>query len=577
MSGAQQPAGAALEWRDVTIGYRRGDGGELVAVDGVSLSVPRGGTVGLAGESGCGKSTMAMSVLRLLPRSARITGSILVGGEDVATMSWGRLRAVRWTEAAIVFQGAMHSLNPVRTVRRQIREALELHSSPATRTPAQRDARVAELLALVDLPAARAEAYPHELSGGQKQRVMIAMALACDPEVIIADEPTTALDVVVQAQVLDVLSGLVRDRGLTLVMISHDLSVLAAVCERIVVMRHGRIVEEGPSEQILGSPRHEHTRELAAAFPVIGDPGSRRVVGRAAVTRLRARESGAPEEDGGPAAGVPAAPDGAAATHAEDTATPLLEVRDLVVDFRSRGQHVRAVDHVSLRCRAGEIVALVGQSGSGKTTLARTVLGLQRPTSGQVLHRGVPLPTARAALKAYRRAVQFVLQDPSASLNPKHTVYEAVAEGLRIHRLPGDERERVAAALTQAELTPPEQFFARIPQELSGGQRQRVVIAGALALEPSFLVADEPVASLDASVRGEILALLLRLQRELGLGALVITHDLGLAWNIADRVVVMHQGRLVEDGPVEQVLLDPQHDYTRTLLDVVPSRLGARL
>jgi peptide/nickel transport system ATP-binding protein len=534
-----------LAWDDVRITYAGG----TVAVDGVSLEIERGGTVGLAGESGCGKSTLAMSVLRLLPRTARIDGRILLQGEDVAAMTWGRLRAVRWTEAAIVFQGAMHSLNPVRQVRHQVAEALALHSTKEFPDSAARLHRVDELLALVDLTSAKGHAYPHELSGGQRQRVMIAMALACDPELIIADEPTTALDVVVQAQVLDVLNGLVRDRELTLVMISHDLAVLAAVCERIVVMRNGRVVEQGKAQQILTAPVHEHTRELAAAFPVIGDPASRLVVG----SRASAAEAAEPVAE----------------------AHTVLEVRDLTVDFRSRGQHVRAVDHVDLTCGSGEIVALVGQSGSGKTTLARTILGLQEPTSGHVLHEGNPLPRRRAALKAYRRKVQYVLQDPSASLNPKHTVYEAVAEGIRIHRL-GDERERVIRALTRAELTPPEKFFAAIPQELSGGQRQRVVIAGALALDPTYLVADEPVASLDASVRGEILGLLLQLRRDLGLGALVITHDLGLAWNIADRVVVMHQGRIVENGPVEQVLLDPQHDYTKSLLEVVPSKLGAR-
>ncbi|KQV74622.1 peptide ABC transporter ATP-binding protein [Aeromicrobium sp. Root344] len=541
-----------LLWDDVRITYAGGN----VAVDGVSLEVERGGTVGLAGESGCGKSTLAMSVLRLLPRSARIEGRIVLQGEDVAGMTWGRLRAVRWTEAAIVFQGAMHSLNPVRQVRHQVAEALALHSTKEFPDSAARLRRVDELLALVDLSPAKGRAYPHELSGGQRQRVMIAMALACDPELIIADEPTTALDVVVQAQVLDVLNGLVRDRELTLVMISHDLAVLAAVCDRIVVMQHGRIVEQGKAQQILTAPTHEHTQELAAAFPIIGDPSSRLVVGRNA-------SPGSPGE-----AGV-------STGSTAEAGRAVLEVRDLTVDFRSRGQHVRAVDHVDLTCGAGEIVALVGQSGSGKTTLARTILGLQKPTSGQVLHEGKPLPHRRGALKAYRRQVQYVLQDPAASLNPKHTVYEAVAEGIRIHGL-DDERERVIRALTRAELTPPEKFFAAIPQELSGGQRQRVVIAGALALDPTYLVADEPVASLDASVRGEILALLLQLRRDLGLGALVITHDLGLAWNIADRVVVMHRGRIVENGAVEQVLLDPQHDYTKSLLAVVPSKLGLR-
>jgi len=557
------PAAApALAWRGVRISYaaRAGDAERVVAVDGVDLAVPRGGTLGLAGESGCGKSTLAMAALRLLPRSAQVEGTVELDGEDVLTMRWGRLRAVRWTEASIVFQGAMHSLNPVRPVGQQIAEALELHRDGAD---GPTEARVRELLAMVDLPAGRASAYPHELSGGQKQRVMIAMALACDPDVVIADEPTTALDVVVQAQVLDLLTGLVRERGLTLVMISHDLAVLAAVCERIVVMRDGRVVEEGPARQVITDPQHEHTRELAAAFPVIGDPASRLRVGRASAGV--AGGSPAVDPSTGSVSGGTGAPGGA-----------VLEVRDLVVDFRSRGSRVRAVDSVSMSCAAGEIVALVGQSGSGKTTLARTILGLQAPTSGEVRFGGELLPRTRAGLKRYRRQVQFVLQDPSASLNPKHSVYEAVAEGVRIHRLPGDEGERVARALTQAELTPPERYLRAIPQELSGGQRQRVVIAGALALEPTYLVADEPVASLDASVRGEILALLLRLKRDLGLGALVITHDLGLAWNIADRVLVMHRGRIVESGPVEQVLLDPQHDYTRSLLAVVPSELSRR-
>jgi len=547
----------ALAWRDVRITYTtsRGDDTEVVAVDGVDLAVEPGGTVGIAGESGCGKSTLAMSALRLLPRNATLTGTVELGGEDLTAMRWGRLRAVRWTQGAIVFQGAMSSLNPVRTVGWQITEALELHGTSATASATARAARVRALLEMVDLPAQKSRAYPHELSGGQKQRVMIAMALACDPDVIIADEPTTALDVVVQAQVLDVLTALVRDRALTLVMISHDLSVLAAVCDRIVVMQHGRIVEEGPAHEVMVNPRHAHTRELAAAFPEIGDPASRRRVGRA--DRLEVADRVEP-------------------ARAEKAGSPLLAVDDLVVDFVARGQRIRAVDHVTMACAAGEVAALVGQSGSGKTTLARTILGLHPPTSGSIRYAGAELPRDRAGLKAYRRQVQFVLQDPTASLNPKHTVYEAVAEGIRIHRLPGDERERVATAMSQAELTPPEAYFGVIPQELSGGQRQRVVIAGALALEPSYLVADEPVASLDASVRGEILALLLRLKRDLGLGALVITHDLGLAWNIADRVMVMHHGRIVEDGTVEQVLLDPQDDYTKTLLSVVPSRLAQR-
>ncbi|MFE0025966.1 nickel ABC transporter ATP-binding protein NikE [Amycolatopsis sp. NPDC059021] len=541
-----------LELKNLGVSYRTG-GGEVTAVRGVGLRLDPGGTLGVAGESGSGKSTVAMSVLRLLPRSAKVTGEILLDGEDVTAMRWGRLRAVRWAEASVVFQGAMHALNPVRRIGEQIAEPIRLHP-PEGKAPtdAEVDARVAELLRQVDLPPSRAGAYPHELSGGQKQRVMIAMALACSPRLIIADEPTTALDVIVQAQVLALLGKLVHEQDIGLIMISHDLSVLAATCERIAVMYDGEIVEEGPSAELMNAPRHEHSRALAAAFPTVGDPVSR--FAPATSTPLP------PEPEN---RGVPGG-------------TPLLAAKDLRVGFRDRtGKRIQAVAGVDLAVHRDEIVALVGQSGSGKTTLARTLLGLQKPDSGEVTYDGDPVPSGGAGLRAYRRQVQLVLQDPASALNPAHTVYEAVAEGPRIHGL-ADERATVLKALEAAELRPPEKFLGRLPHELSGGQRQRVVIAGALALEPSVLVADEPVASLDASVRGEILALLLRLRRQLGLAALVITHDLGLAWNIADRVAVMYRGELVETGTVEQVLLDPHHDYTKSLLAALPGGTAAR-
>ncbi len=523
---------ALLEYRDLTVDYHSAHGIEH-AVRGVSLTLEAGGSLGLAGESGCGKTTLAMAALRLLPRTARIGGHVLVDGADVTEMSWGTLRALRWAQASIVFQGAMHALNPVRRVGDQIAEPIRLHSPAVTDV----DGRVAELLERVELPARRAAAYPHELSGGQRQRVMMAMALACDPRLVIADEPTTALDVVVQQQVLERLSTLVTDQGIGLVLISHDLSVLAATCERVAVMQHGEIVEDGPATQVLRTPRHPHSQALAAAFPVIGDPAWRHV--------------------------EPVEPEPA----------PVLAAERVSVTFAQRGGGVvRAVDDVSLQVRPREIVALVGQSGSGKTTLARCLLGLQRPTSGVVTFGGQPLPRSNRGLRAHRRQVQLVLQDPTGALNPRHSVYEAVAEGPRVHRLPGDEREIVATALEQAELRPAERYSGRLPGELSGGQRQRVVIAGALALGPTFLVADEPVASLDASVRGEILALLLRLRTDLGLGALVITHDLGLAWTIADRVAVMYEGSIVEEGPTEQVLTDPQHEYTKVLLAALPAQ-----
>ncbi|MFS8099171.1 ABC transporter ATP-binding protein [Lentzea alba] len=486
----------------------------------MSLGLAPGQTLGLAGESGSGKSTVAMSVLRLLPKTARVDGEILLDGEDVQTMAWGRLRAVRWASASIVFQGAMHSLNPVRRVDDQIAEPMRLHGTSGS---------VNDLLEQVELPQEKARAYPHELSGGQRQRVMIAMALACAPKVIIADEPTTALDVVVQAQVLSVLKRLVAEQDLGLLMISHDLSVLAETCDDLAVMYRGELVERGGTRAVIADPQHPHTAALTAAFPVIGDPAHRWA------------ETTSPPE-------------------------PLLRVKDLTVDYG----RTRAVDGVDLEVGRGEIVALVGQSGSGKTTLARTIMGLRKPSSGRVIFDGVEVPLKGKSLKAFRRQVQLVLQDPASALNPRHKVLDAVAEGLRVHSIPGDEESQVTAAVERAELRPANLYLESLPHELSGGQQQRVVIAGALVLQPRLLVADEPVASLDASVRGEIVALLLRLRRELGLASLIITHDLGLAWQIADRVAVMHQGKIVEQGSVEQVLLNPSHDYTRALLRAVP-------
>ena len=399
----------------------------------------------------------------------------------------------------------------------------------------------------MDLDAQIAQAYPHELSGGQKQRVMIAMALACDPDIIIADEPTTALDVIVQEQILTRLRELVEARGISLLMISHDLSVLATACERIAIMKHGKIVEIGPAEKICTQPEEPYTQQLADAFPTIGDPESR----LNPITRNPARVD--------------------VETPHTMTDEVVLEARNLNVTFKARGRLTKAVNYVDLKLHRSEVLAVVGQSGSGKTTLARTLLGLQQPDAGsELLFQGEPLPTSKRGLRKFRRDVQMILQDPSGSLNPSRSVYESVAEGLRVQKFTGDERARVSESLEAAELIPAEDFFEPIPQELSGGQRQRVVIASALALEPDVLIADEPVASLDASVRGEILSLFLALKKNIGLTALVITHDLGLAWNIADTVAVMYRGEIVEHGPVEDVLLNPQHDYTRKLLAAVP-------
>ncbi|WP_181272738.1 ATP-binding cassette domain-containing protein [Brevibacterium oceani] len=542
-----------LSFENVSITYRSSsDRGDVVAVKDVSLDLPAGATLGIAGESGSGKSTLIMSALRLLPKSARLDGRVLLGGKDLQDLNFGQIRAVRWAQASIVFQGALHSLNPVREVGGQIIEALTHHAKDTWTTPEKRRDRMFELLSEVDLDRSKAIAYPHELSGGQKQRIMIAMALACEPDIIIADEPTTALDVIVQKQILSGLAALVAERGISLLMISHDLAVLSAVCANLAIMRHGKLVEYGPSDEVCLRPQEEYTKQLAGAFPQIGDPESRlnpRTLKPAEVTRAQPYTMG--DE-------------------------VVLEAKDLSVSFDTRHGRERAVRGVDLALHKAEILAVVGQSGSGKTTLARSLLGLQEvEPDSQLSFAGKPLPKKAKALRTFRRQVQMILQDPSGSLNPKRSVYEAVVEGLRVQGIRDREYERVVGALEAAELTPAADYLESIPQELSGGQRQRVVIAGALALDPQVLIADEPVASLDASVRGEILSLFLALKKNLGMSALIITHDLGLAWNIADTVAVMKKGEIVEYGDVDTVLKDPQHAYTQELLAAVP-RLGSQ-
>jgi peptide/nickel transport system ATP-binding protein len=618
-----------LSVENLTVTYAGG----VRAVRGVSFALEPGQVLGLAGESGSGKTTVGLSLLRLLPASATVTGTVALRDEDVLGAPWGRLRALRWAEASVVFQGAMNALNPVQTIADQICEPIVLHEK-VPRSAAR--ARAAQLLSSVGVPARRLGSYPHELSGGQRQRVMIAMALACKPDLIIADEPTTALDVIVQAQVLDLLTDLVRASGIGMIMVSHDLSVLSETCERLAIMYAGRLAEVGPSRELMTSARHPYTAMLSRAFPHAGDPSSRYApaglpgdppdmredlpgcpfaprcphvipacasadVSPQPVTggsdghltgciRLRADSpssnvsilasmvnSAAPWLPGidtdaktDPlAAADPAGPAAGAADRVAGAAA--LEARGLRVVYpaqRGRGP-ARAVDEVNLSVRHGEIVALIGESGCGKSTLARALVGLTRPTAGEIARDGQPLRYGARALSAHRRAVQLILQDPGGALNPRQTVYDAVAEGPRLHGMRQNLDERVYSALSRAGLRPPEQFAGRYPHQLSGGQQQRVVIAGALALDPSVLVADEPVSSLDASVRGEILRLFLDLRDQLSLSAVIISHDLGVAWNIADRVAVMYLGRIVESGPVADVLLRPRHPYTQALVSVL--------
>ncbi|MDA2811425.1 ABC transporter ATP-binding protein [Nocardiopsis sp. RSe5-2] len=522
-----------------------GQEGHGAAVRGLDLHVAPGEVLALVGESGSGKSAATMGVLGLVPRGTEVGGSAVLGGRELVGLGERGLRGIRGRRAAVVFQEPMTSLNPVFTVGWQLREVLRVHLGMGR---AAAHARARELLELVGLDEAerRLRGYPHQLSGGQRQRVMIAMALACDPEVLIADEPTTALDVTVQAGILRLLRGLADRLGTAIVLITHDMGVVAGVADRVVVMHRGEAVESGEVGRVLGAPRHDYTRRLLASVPRLGASSA----------------AGAP-----PADAPPAADSGAAAPGSGDAA-PALAVRELSVHYGS----AVAVSGVSLTVARGETVGLVGESGSGKSTLGRCAVGLQRPSSGSVAVCGTEISgLSRRRMRPLRRSVQMVFQDPASSLNPRMTVGAMLAEPLRRF---GPARgaaldRRVEALLEDVRLDP--DMRHRYPHQFSGGQRQRVAIARALALEPDLLVADEPTSALDVSVQDEILELLTALQREKGFGCLFISHDLAVVERMSSRVAVMRGGELVEEGPTTRVLSDPEHPYTRTLLEAAPS------
>ncbi|GAA3451759.1 dipeptide ABC transporter ATP-binding protein [Dactylosporangium matsuzakiense] len=492
----------------------------------VSFTAGRGEVLAIVGESGSGKTVTALSLLGLLPGNAEVTGSALLDGTDLFTVSPARRRAIRGKDVAMVFQEPMSALNPVFTCGYQVREAL--------RTARFARARTLELLELAGLsdPARIARSYPHELSGGQLQRVVIAMAIANDPALLIADEPTTALDVTVQAEVLGLLRDLKARIGMSLLLITHDMGVVADLADRVVVMRDGRIVEQNDVTTLFAAPSAGYTRELLGA--VAAAPPSKKPTPQAApVVRLI----------------------GATATYRG----------------RFRSPPVRAVDDVSLEVGAGEVLGLVGESGSGKSTLAALITGLLSPAAGRVELLGTDLATlSRPALRAARRRIGVVFQDPASTLNPRNTVGAGVAEPIELHRVLSGPAltARVCELLEAVEL--PAAFRSRYPHELSGGQRQRVALARALALDPELLIADEPTSALDVSVQAKILALFHRLQDERGFAAVFISHDLSVIQRVADRVAVMLHGRVVELGPAADVLTAPAHSYTKRLLAAAP-------
>ncbi|MFA4945405.1 MAG: dipeptide ABC transporter ATP-binding protein [Lentisphaeria bacterium] len=601
-----------LEIANLKTSFRRDDGGTARAVDGISFTITAGETLALVGESGCGKSVTAFSILRLLPETANHpAGAIRFAGRDLLTLPEPEMAAIRGDRIAMIFQEPMTSLNPLLRIGVQLMEPLRQHRGLA---PAAAAAEAVRLLRRVGIPGAeqRLRDWPHQLSGGMRQRVMIAMALACRPELLIADEPTTALDVTIQAQILNLMKDLQAETGMAMLFITHDLGIVNQIADRVCVMYAGRIVEQGTREQLFQKMRHPYTRGLFASLPhgscrdailpaIPGavpsadavPPAGCRFRDRCASAQPICAEQEPPSQstpdghlacchfaDSAPPP-PPTAPPPPAPKPGADSATapPLLEVEALQTWFPLRRgllgrvhAHVKAVDGVSLALRPGHTLALVGESGCGKTTVGLSVLRLLREARGRVVFQGVSVPDLdRRALRALRRQMQIVFQDPFSSLSPRLTVAEIVGEGLRVHEPALDaagRRARVVRALAEVGLDAT--ALPRYPHEFSGGQRQRLSLARALVLQPAFLVLDEPTSALDVSVQAQILNLLARLQAAHGLAYLLITHNLAVVEYLADDVAVMYLGRIVEAGPAAAVLRSPQHPYTRLLLDAVP-------
>ena len=536
-SSAAQPAApakrvATLSLSDLSVTFRT-DGGMVHAVNGVSFDVAPGEVVAVVGESGSGKSVSSRAILGLLPLTAEVAGSAKLRDKELLGISNKELRPIRGDQVSMIFQEPSTALNPVYTVGWQICEGLQAHTEMSKK---EARARAIELLEMVGLPdpTQRVDYYPHQLSGGQKQRVVIAMAISCDPDVIIADEPTTALDVTVQAAILELLLSL-RDRlGTAIILITHNMGVVADMADRVVVMYRGKVVEEAEAGTLFKTPHHPYTKRLLAAVPHLG-------------------------QENGPG-------------EVNDNEV-VLSVEDLVVEFPGKfGQPVfRAVDHVTLEVRRGEVLGLVGESGSGKSTIGRTTVGLQQPTSGLIRVDGQEISgLSDRQLRPLRAHFGFVFQDPASSLNPRMTIGQCIGEPLRVQSPLRDKAldAKVRSLLESVEL--PAGYAERFPHELSGGQRQRVSLARALALGPDLLIADEPTSALDVSVQARVLELFKELQQRLQFACLFISHDLAVVDSLANRVAVMQNGKLVEVGGREQVLGSPRDEYTKRLIAAVP-------
>ncbi|MFC0211887.1 ABC transporter ATP-binding protein [Paenibacillus chartarius] len=514
---------------------------EVEAVRKVSFAVRAGETLGIVGESGSGKSVTARTIMGLLPTPpAKVkSGEIWFQGKELTRKSELEMEEIRGRDIGMIFQDPMSSLNPTMRIGRQIEESLTKHRK-LRREDAQREA--IEMLKLVGIPnpETRYFQYPHEFSGGMRQRAMIAIALACRPSLLIADEPTTSLDVTIQAQILNQMKEIQRKLGTSIILITHDLGVVAGMCDRVVVMKDGEVVETGTTEEIFASPQHPYTVRLLHALPRLNEKKRPKPISSV----IRAADS-----------------------------IPLLEVRSLRQHFQlGEGRVIKAVNDISFDIRAGETLGIVGESGSGKTTAGRTILRLNEATSGDILYRGIPISRLnRKEMKMLRRRMQIIFQDPYSSLDPRLRVVDIIGEALDLHRMVSGKQQRQRRVEELLELVGLQAAHAmRYPHEFSGGQRQRIGIARALAVEPEFIVCDEPLSALDVSIQAQIVNLMEELQQRLGLTYLFIAHDLAMVKHISDRVAVMYRGKIVELAESEELYSNPLHAYTKSLLSAIP-------
>ena len=547
-----------LSIRDLKVAFRLGERHAVKmvqAVDGVSFDIPEHATVALVGESGSGKSVTAMSIINLLPDNAQRSGVIEYNGRDLLQAPIPELQALRGKEIACVFQDPMTSLNPVFTVGQQLAEPLQRHLALSRRAATERAEGLLNEVGIPE-PKRRLGSYPHELSGGQQQRVMIAMALACEPKLLIADEPTTALDVTIQRQILELIAKLKERHRMSVLFISHDLALVGEIADHVVVMRQGIVREQGPVAQIFHAPQDIYTQALLACRPSVANTSARLPVIDDHIQGITPARPAKPKDPNAPV---------------------LLEVRALAKSFFLREglfgkREFKAVRDVNFQLRRGHTLGVVGESGSGKTTMGLTLLRLHEPTAGEVLFDGRNLLTlSDHERQAMRRRIQIVFQNPYASLNPRFTIGQTLTEPMSIHGIGANQSEREQRARTLlAKVGLDDSAFGKYPHEFSGGQRQRIAIARCLTLEPEVLVLDEAVSALDVSVQAQVLNLLKDLQDDLGLAYVFISHDLGVVRFVSDEVLVMKDGEVVEQAPAQQLLAAPVQEYTRRLLGAIP-------